>query len=139
MTHTARRVVLGAAAVGLLTGTVGATAAPLPVPALAIAPPQAAVVGFALPTVIALKGQNVSFLNADVVGHTVTSVATKPKRVKYGKKYYTIRVPLFDSGGVSSATLGEVKGVTTLKPGSYAFYCALHTGMKGTLVVESAG
>lgn len=143
MPHTPRRLVLGAAVAGLVASSVGATfaagAAPVPVPSLAVAPPQGAVIGFASPATVSVQGQALSFLNADVVGHTLTSVATKPKRIKYGRRYYTIRVPLFDSGGVTAAGVGDVKGVTGLKPGSYAFYCALHTGMKGTLVVEPAG
>jgi plastocyanin len=109
------------------------------VPSLAVAPPQGAIVGFALPEAVVLQGQALSFVNADVVAHTLTSVATKPKKIKYGKKYYTIRVPLFDSGGVNSLGTSDVKGVTGLKPGSYAFYCSMHTGMKGTLVVQAAG
>jgi plastocyanin len=136
MSHIARRLVLGAAATGLLVSTVGATAAPVPVPSVAIAPPQAAVVGFAVPDVVALQGQALSFVNADVVAHTLTSVATKPQRIRYGKAYYTIRVPLFDSGSVGALGSGNVKGVVGLKPGSYAFYCTMHTGMKGTLVVQ---
>jgi plastocyanin len=139
MSHLPRRLALGAAAAGLLAGTVGATAAPAPVPSVAVAPPQAAVIGFAVPEVLALQGQAVSFVNADVVAHTLTSVATKPQRIRYGKKYYTIRVPLFDSGSVAALGTGDVKGVTGLKPGSYAFYCTMHTGMKGTLVVQAAG
>lgn len=139
MSHTPRRLALGVAAAGLLASSVAATAAPAPVPSLAVAPPQGAVVGFALPEAVVLQGQALSFLNADVVAHTLTSVATKPKRIKYGKKYFTIRVPLFDSGSVSSLGNADVKGVTGLKPGSYAFYCSMHTGMKGTLVVQAAG
>jgi plastocyanin len=139
MSHTPRRLALGAAAAALLASSVGASAVPVPVPSLAVAPPEGAVVGFALPQAVSLQGQALSFLNADVVAHTLTSVATKPKRIKYGKRYYTIRVPLFDSGSVASLATGDVKGVSGLKPGSYAFYCTLHTGMKGTLVVQAAG
>jgi plastocyanin len=138
MTHLSRRLVLVAAAAGLLVSAGGATAGPVPAPALAVAPPQGAILGFASPVVVAVQGQAVSFANVDVVGHTLTAVGTKPQRLKYGKRWYTIRVPLFDSGGVNAAAVGDVKGVMSLKPGSYAFYCAMHTSMKGTLVVKSA-
>jgi spore coat protein A len=136
MTRTPRRILFGAVATGLLVSSLGATAGPLPTPALAVAPPEGAVVGFASPQVLALQGQSLSLLNIDTVAHTLTSVASKPKRVKYGKTYFTIRVPLFDSGSIAGATLGDVKGVAGLKPGSYGFYCSMHTGMKGTLVVQ---
>jgi plastocyanin len=138
MTTSPRRLLLGAAAAGLLVSNVGASASPLPTPALAVSGPQGAVVGFATPTVVAVQGQALQFLNVDTVGHNITSVATKPKKVKYGKKTFTMRVPLFDSGSVAGAALGEVKGVSGLKPGEYAFYCNVHTGMKGTLVVEAS-
>ena len=113
------------------------SAAPPPVPSLVVSGPQGATVGFATPTVLSLQGQDVMLLNADTVGHTVTSFATKGKRVKFGKKYYTIQVPLFDSGNVNPAATGSVKGVMGLKPGTYDFYCTAHTGMKGQLVVNA--
>lgn len=141
MTHTPRRLALCAAAAALLLGSTGATAAPtatVPAPAVAVAPPQGAIVGFASPVVVAVRGQAVSFANVDVVGHTVTSLATKAKRMKYGKRWYTIRVPLFDSGSVTAAAVGDVKGVVSLKPGEYVFYCAMHTSMKGTLRVQAS-
>ena len=138
MTRTPRRLVLGAAAAGLLVSSLGAQATPLPTPAVAVAPPQGAVIGFGAPYVLAVQGQAVSLLNVDTVAHTLTSVATTPKRLKFGRKYYTIRVPLFDSGSVGGAATGDVKGVISLKPGDYTFYCQMHTGMKGTLRVVSS-
>jgi plastocyanin len=111
-------------------------AAPIPVPALAVSGPQGATVGFATPTVLSIQGQGLTLLNADTVGHTVTSKATRPKKVKFGKRYYIVRVPIFDSGNVAPAATGDVKGVTTLKPGSYEFFCYAHTGMVGTLIVN---
>lgn len=139
MTHIPRRLALAAAAAGLLVGTTGATAGPMPAPGVAVAPPQGALVGFALPVAVTVQGQALSFLNVDVVGHTLTSKGTRPKRVKFGRKWYTIRVPLFDSSGVAAGGVGDVKGVMNLKPGRYAFYCAMHTSMTGTLVVQAAG
>lgn len=134
--HRSLRPLLVAATVGALACTPLAGATPPPVPSVVVSGPQGAVVGFATPTVLSVQGQSLTFFNADTVGHTVTSKATKAKRVKFGKKYYTIRVPLFDSGNVSPVAAGDVKGVTGLKPGSYAFYCSAHTGMTGELVVN---
>jgi plastocyanin len=109
--------------------------AALPAPALAVSLPQAATTGFATPIVLTTAGTAMSFLNADVTGHTVTSKETRPVRVKYGRRYYTIRVPLFNSEGVSPGAVRDVKGVTKLKPGTYHFYCAMHTSMTGELRV----
>lgn len=135
--RTAVTPVLAAAAAAALAWAPGGAAAPVPVPALAITGPQGATIGFATPTVLSLQGQALNLLNADTVGHDVTSKATKPKRVKFGKKWYTIRIPLFTSGTVSPAGVGEVKGVTGLKPGKYDFYCSAHTGMRGQLTVNA--
>jgi plastocyanin len=138
--HTSRRLVFVAVAGGLLVSATGATAAPaVPAPAVAVAGPEAATAGFVSRAVVSVQGQALSFANGDVAGHTLTSKATKPKKVKYGKKYYIIQVPLFDSDSVNGGAVGDVKGVTSLKPGTYDFYCSLHTGMTGQLMVQAAG
>jgi len=137
--RTARRALLLASAAGLLVGTVQSSAGPLPTPAVAVAPAQAAITGFATPIVVATQGQALSFVNGDVTGHTLTSKETKAVRIKYGRKYYTIRKPLFDSDSVNAGSVGDVKGVSSLKPGTYHFYCSLHTSMTGTLQVQAAG
>ena len=126
-----------AAAVGLLSST-PATAG-VPAPAVAVAGPEAAAVGFASKIVVSVQGQAMSFLNADVSGHTLTSKQTKKKVVTFGKRKYVISVPLFDSDSVNAGAIGDVKGVTSLAPGTYDFYCALHTGMTGQLMVKAAG
>ena len=134
------RAVLAGAASAVLAVTTAASAAPkVPAPALAIAGPEAATAGFTSRVVLAVQGQALTFVNADVSGHTLTSKQTKPQRVKFGSKYYVIRVPLFDSSGVNPGATRDVKGVTALKPGSYDFYCSLHTGMTGQLLVKPAG
>jgi plastocyanin len=133
----ARRPLVAAAIAAALACVPLAEAAPVPVPALAVSGPQGATIGFATPTVLSLQGQSLTLLNADTVGHTVTSKKTKGKKVKFGKRWYTIQVPLFDSGNVAPAGTGDVKGVTGLKPGSYEFYCSAHTGMLGTLIVNA--
>jgi plastocyanin len=134
MIRTSRLVLAGSAVALAFCGT--SADAALPAPAVAVSLPQGAITGFATPVVITTAGTAMSFVNADVTGHTVTSKETKPVKVKYGKKYYTIRVPLFDSEGVNPGAVGDVKGVTALKPGTYHFYCALHTSMTGELQVK---
>jgi plastocyanin len=84
-------------------------------------------------------GQAVTLTNADVTSHDIVSKASRPVRVRYGKRYYTVRVPLFRSELAPSGAQKDVKGVASLKPGSYEFFCSLHTAMKGTLIVQEAG
>jgi plastocyanin len=127
---------LTAGAVLVMAG--GAQAAP-PVPAVALTGPQAPTVGFATPTVLTVSGQALTLVNGDTTGHDITSKLTKPAKLKFGKKYYTIQVPLFRSESVPAGGSAPVVGVDTLKPGSYQFFCSLHTGMTGTLTVQAAG
>lgn len=133
-----RRPALLLAAGALLLASPGAQAAP-PVPSLAVAGPQAPIVGFATPTVLSVQGQALTFANGDTTGHDITSKATKPVKVKYGKKYYTIQVPLFRSENIAAGGTGPVVGVEGLKPGTYQFFCSLHTSMTGSLMVQAAG
>ena len=135
---TARRATFAGVAALLAVSATGATAAP-PAPTVAAAGPEAAVVGFTSRVVLSVQGQQMSFVNGDTTSHTLTSKATKKKRVRYHRKYYTIRVPLFDSGNVNPGTVGNVLGVDKLKPGTYDFLCSMHTGMTGQLIVQAAG
>lgn len=134
--RTVLRPLAAAGAAAALAAAPVTEAAPVPVPALVVSGPQGATIGFATPTVLSVQGQSLTLLNADTVGHTVTSKATRAKKVKFGRRYYVVRVPLFDSGNVAPAGTGDVKGVAGLKPGSYQFFCYAHTGMVGTLVVN---
>jgi hypothetical protein len=45
--------------------------------------------------------------------------------------------PLFWSPLVGLNQRTQVLGVGTLSPGTYSFYCTLHPGMKGKLIVLS--
>jgi plastocyanin len=69
-------------------------------------------------------GEGLMFQNDDVVAHDVTSKQTKAD----GKR-------LFASEITDGGTTGEVKGAGDLQPGQYAFFCSLHSSMKGTLTV----
>jgi plastocyanin len=73
--------------------------------------------GFAFaPRTIAVKaGQSVTWRNADPAPHTVTQTP----------------------GGFSSASMGRGDGYTQrfAKVGRYRYLCALHPGMKGTVLV----
>ncbi|HEX3457581.1 MAG TPA: cupredoxin family copper-binding protein [Candidatus Baltobacteraceae bacterium] len=63
-------------------------------------------------------GQTVTFTNRDDDAHTVTS-----------------NTGAFDSKGIDT---GQIWRYTFTKPGSYAYFCALHPFMKATIVVKAA-
>jgi plastocyanin len=77
--------------------------------------------GFVPVKLVVKPGALVWFRSTDGAPHTATAV----RKVR-GK-------PLFTSGAASS---GRFKVVAPKKPGTYAYFCTVHTFMKGTLVVK---
>lgn len=88
--------------------------------------------GFTGEPYVVPKGNNIRFTNLDhfvVAGgaHGIRSF----KKVKRGKK----KVPLFSSKMVDGP--GEALVITEhVKPGTYPFYCPVHSGMLGLLKFE---
>jgi plastocyanin len=64
------------------------------------------------------EGDTVTFINDDSDAHTATAVDKS-----------------FDSAGLDT---GDKWSHTFTKSGTYAYYCALHPYMKGTIVVKAA-
>ncbi len=74
------------------------------------------------------RGDTVTFLNLDVAPHNIVSRQTTKKGAL-----------LFGSDTVTAGGQTAVRGVATLKPGSYPFYCSVHPTMLGTLAVRPPG
>jgi plastocyanin len=127
------------AVVGALVAAIAPVeATPVPVPSVALAGPGGFAVGFATPVVPMLQGGSVTFVNTDVATHNVRSRATVLKRVRSGKGYKTIRVPLFTSASIGVGETADVVGVARLKPGTYAFICSIHPNMAAQLQVQAS-
>jgi polyvinyl alcohol dehydrogenase (cytochrome) len=91
-----------------------------------VAGPGAQSAGYATPAMISSAGSQISFTNLDVVQHDVTAVDKGPD----GR-------PLFQSKLVGLGESAPVSGTEKLPGGrSYTFYCSVHPGMRGTLVVQ---
>ena len=90
-----------------------------------VAGPGAASTGYVTPAVFAPAGGKLSFTNLDVVQHDVTSTEKGPD----GR-------PLFHSKLVGLGEAADVEGVSALSAGSYDFFCSVHPGMRGTLLVR---
>lgn len=131
-----RRALLVAVAATVGIASAPSEAAPVPVPSVVVAGPAAFAAGFATPVVVVTQGQALQFVSVDAAPHNVRSRATTLKRVKVGNRWKTIRVRLFSSSTIDGAGVAEVVGVTTLKPGSYAFVCSIHANMTGELQVQ---
>lgn len=119
-----------AAGTALVAGSFVAPTAGAGTPSV-VAGPNAQSVGFAPNTVVTFKGSAVDFVNADLNPHNVTSKL----RVRISPKTRATR-PLFASKTVGPGKVTAIVGVEKLKPGTYEFFCSMHTGMIGKLVVR---
>ena len=85
-----------------------------------VAGPEAQFAGYATRATVASKTGTLTFYNADIVEHDV--VSTTPG--------------LFSTPLIGLGQSARVQGVENLTPGNtYTFYCTIHPGMTGTLLV----
>ena len=104
--------------------------------------PQGQSYGYATPYMLVQKGGKLQYANFDLVRHNVVQdVTTDHKSLTSGKakwcrQFKRGKCPLFYSGLIGLSQSEEVLGVSALKPGTYSFFCTLHPGMKGKLVVQ---
>jgi plastocyanin len=80
-----------------------------------------------LPEVHVSQGQKLFLTNLDPSAHSLISKTYNPD----GSAIFQSPFP-----GVNFRATVEIAGVTQLALGTYGFYCALHPGMEGTLIVE---
>jgi plastocyanin len=116
--------VVCAAAAVFTAGALIVNAADDPAPVAAAPAPAAAggaaaitIKDFAFSPATVRPGATVTVTNRDGVGHTVTADAKA-----------------FNSGTVKAGAAVALRAPTA--PGTYAFFCAIHPDMKGTLVVK---
>jgi plastocyanin len=81
--------------------------------------------GYATPVVVMGKGGSLSYTNLDPVTHDVVARSNGPDGL-----------PLFRSSFAGLGATVPVVGAQKLGAGRYAFYCSLHPGMQGTLIVH---
>jgi plastocyanin len=71
------------------------------------------------------QGGSLSFVNDDLPQHNVVATQSDPVTGQ----------PLFQSRLIGLGEVAAVNGVERLGSGSYGFYCTIHPGMTGTLLV----
>jgi plastocyanin len=139
---------------GLPVGTVVAYRPGLKLPAARSAPatgpklpaaavlslPQAQSYGYATPRLVVTQGSSLQYANFDLVRHNVVQdVAVdhraRKKAAPWCKFFRKGKCPMFWSKLIGLTQQTEVKGVSGLKPGTYSFFCTIHPGMKGKLIV----
>jgi plastocyanin len=83
-----------------------------------------------VPTTVSVEqGDSVQFLNSDPYGNIEGPGHTVTERRSNGR-------PRFDTGVVPVGVLADVRGVSVLPAGRYAFYCRIHPFMTGTVVIR---
>ncbi len=108
------------AACGGQSGEQGATAPRTP-PARAVDRVQIKDFLYAPDAITVPAGTTITFANSDSAPHTATSgTSPRPDGV-------------FEGG---TLTKGERKAVRLTRPGTFAYYCAIHPFMKGTVTVR---
>lgn len=98
--------------------------------------------GYLTPVMVVERGGELGYANFDIVQHDVVHDVTEDgiankKKDKWCRNFDRGECPLFWS---ARAGLGEevpVRGLRNVKSGEiYTFFCTLHPGMKGRLVVR---
>jgi plastocyanin len=98
----------------------------VPLGSAIVASPGATSAGYATPVMATQVGGPLSFVNLDPVQHDVSSDAKEPD----GR-------PLFSSKLSGLGEVSPVQGLDKVQSGqTYGFYCSIHPGMRGTLVVR---
>lgn len=110
--------------------------------AVAAAVPGSFAAGFATPVVVAAQGEGITFVNADPAPHNFVADGVylskkEAKKARWCTSFSAKSCPLFWSPTVAAGETTEVEGLARLEAGQqYPFFCSLHPGMKGTLVVR---
>ena len=117
----------------------------LPAPAraaVAVTGPGGFVAGFVPPIVVIEPGEGITYANADIAPHNFIAyehylTKKQAKKSPWCTGYDKGKCPVFWSPTIALGNQTEVLGLEFVKSGeSYAFYCSLHPGMKGTLIVR---
>ena len=140
-----RASILLAAATLLIGASPAAATANGPTDTQILTGPSAKYYGYLTPVVVVSKGGHITYTNIDIERHNVVQDVTfdgvhGPSTAKWCGQFPKGRCPIFYSALIGLGQSESVRGLKGVKPGKvYTFYCTLHPGMKGRLVVAPAG
>ena len=103
--------------------------------------PQGQFYGYLTPAVLASRGGEMSYTNIDLVRHDVvqdprTDGVAGPDNQPWCGRFPAGKCPVFWTPLIGLGQTTAVKGLENVKAGTvYSFYCSLHPGMRGRLVV----
>jgi len=98
--------------------------------------------GYLTPVVVIQRGGSITYTNLDLERHDVvqdvkTDHIHGSSRRPWCRQFPRRRCPVFYSPLIGLGQSESVQGLRYVKPGQvYTFYCTLHPGMTGKLVVE---
>ena len=110
--------------------------------AVAATGPGGFLAGFLPPVVVVAPGEGITYANADIAPHNFVAydafmTKKQARKGKWCSGYDSGKCPLFWSQTITAGETTEVLGLENLESGkTYGFYCSLHPGMKGTLIVR---
>ncbi len=110
--------------------------------AVAVTGPGGFVAGFVPPVVVIAPGEGITYANADIAPHNFIAYDAflnkkQAKKTEWCSGFDSGRCPLFWSDTITAGATTDVRGLERVKSGkSYGFFCSVHPGMKGTLVVR---
>ena len=110
--------------------------------AVALTGPGGFAAGFLPPVIVVAPGEAITYANADIAPHNFIAYEAfmskkQAKKAPWCSGYDKGKCPLFWSDTITAGQSTEVLGTEYLESGDqYAFYCSLHPGMKGTLIVR---
>ena len=138
------RALLLVALAGLLLGAAPANAN-APTDTQVVSGPTAKYYGYLTPVVVIEQGGPITYTNIDIERHNVVQDVNKdgvhgPSKAKWCGLFPKNKCPLFYSPLIGLGQSVSVQGLKAVKPGQlYTFYCTLHPGMQGHLLIAPAG
>jgi polyvinyl alcohol dehydrogenase (cytochrome) len=125
-------------AVGDVVGDGGGGSAALPADPVIVSGPGAFITNYATLAMVKPQGNGLTYLNLDPIAHDVQADGVfGPDTNPWcpAGNFPLRRCPLFWSPVIGVGQQTAVLGTKTLPAGTYPFYCSIHPGMKGSLVV----
>ena len=108
----------------------------------AVTGPAAKYYGYVTPAIVVDKGGQITYTNFDLERHNVVQDVNfdgihGSSKAKWCGLFDKGRCPVFYSPLIGLGQSTKVQGLKAVKPGTlYTFYCTLHPGMKGKLLIR---
>lgn len=107
----------------------------LPVAPTILVAPGGWLTQYATPAAVTTASIGLQLRNEDIMRHDAVSSDYGPDGAVWCSDIPAGRCPLFWTPLINRGATVVVQGVETLAPGTYEYFCTIHTAMRGMLVV----